>query len=75
MELIQVTNTPKDIRDAAELVLDQALLQRRGVGIFTELGFVADQGKRVYVTDDRTRLARVIDQIDRGGKTYFLGTL
>jgi hypothetical protein len=74
VELIQVTHTSKDIRDAAELILDQALIQGSGVGIFEELGFVVDaEGKRVYVTDDARRLTKVIDRIDRGGKTYFLG--
>jgi len=76
MELIPVTYTSKDIRDAAELILDQALIQGSGVGIFEELGFVLDdQGQRVYVTDDSARLSRVIDRIEREGKTYFLGNM
>jgi len=76
MELIPVTHTSKDIRDAAELILDQALIQTSGVGIFEELGFVVDdQGKRVYVTDDRARLTKVIDRIEREGKIYFLGNV
>lgn len=76
MELIPVTYTSKDIRDAAELILDQALIQGSGVGIFEELGFILDnQGKRVYVTDDPARLTKVIDRILRGAKTYFLGNI
>ncbi len=73
MEFTEVHYSSKDIRDAAERILDQALIQTNGIGVFQELGFVGDDGKRIYVTDDPSRLANIIDQIKRNGKTYVLG--
>lgn len=73
MELTEEHYSSKDIRDAAQRILDQALIQTNGMGIFEELGFVNDDGKRIYVTDDPSRLVNIIDRIARDGKIYVLG--
>lgn len=74
MELVEAVYTPKDILDAAELILDQAIIQTNGNDVFQELGMRDAQGNRIYVTDDSARLTKVIDRIKRGRKMYFLGT-
>ena len=73
MELVEIIYTLKDMRDAAELVLDQALIQTNGLDIFQELEFRDSEGDRVHVTDNSARLHKVIDRIKRGRKIYFLG--
>lgn len=73
MELNETTHTLKDVIDAAQRVLDQAIIQKNGVNVFEELGFGYASEMRMYVSDDRSRLARVVHQITRGGRTYFLG--
>lgn len=75
MELTEVHYSSKDILDAAERILDQALIQTNGTGVFQELGCVDDEGKRIYITDDPTRLMKIIDRIKRNGKIYVLGSI
>lgn len=75
MELVQIIYTLKDMRDAAELILDQALIQTNGLNVFQELEWRDAEGDRVYVTDDSARLNKVIDRIKRGRKIYFLGSV
>lgn len=73
MELVEEKQGMKDIRDAAQLVLDQAILQTNGSSVFVEL-WASHEGSRVYVTDDKARVDTVIHVIKRNNKTYFLGT-
>jgi hypothetical protein len=73
MELNEETYTLKDTIEAAERVLDQAIIQKNGINVFEELGFGYASEMRMYVTDDRSRLSCVTHQIERDGRTYFLG--
>jgi hypothetical protein len=74
--ITEIIYTSKEMRDAANLILDQVLIQTSGVGIFVELGF-AGAGGRLFVTDDPSRLTTIIERISRntagGTKIYFLG--
>lgn len=74
MEFNEVTYTLKDTLNAAQLVLDQAIIQQNGVGVFTELGFGYADAIRMYVTDDSSRLTSIAHKIERDGRTYFLGS-
>jgi hypothetical protein len=73
MELNEQTYTLKDTIEAAQRVLDQAIIQKNGINVFEELGFGYASELRMYVTDDRSRLTTVVHQITRDGRTYFLG--
>lgn len=73
MELNEVTYTVQDTLDAAHLILDQAIIQKNGVDVFEELGFGHASGMHMYVTDDPSRLVRIIHRIKRDGRMYFLG--
>lgn len=73
MELNEETYTQNDAIEAAERILDQAIIQKNGVNVFEELGFGYALEMRVYVTDDRSRLSSVVHEIERDGRTYFLG--
>lgn len=73
MELNELTFTQKDIIDAAQRILDQAIIQKNGIGIFEELGFGYAGHIRVYVTDDASLLSSVLLTISRNGRTYYLG--
>jgi hypothetical protein len=75
MELVEVIYTLKDMHDAAELILDQALIQTNSLDVFQELEWRDTEGNRVYVTDDSARLIKIIDRIKRGRKIYFLGSV
>jgi hypothetical protein len=76
MELVEVMHTPEDMRKAAQLILDQAIIQTNGVGIFEELGFgYFAAGNRMYITDDQSRLCLIVHRLERDGRIYFLGTL
>ena len=73
MELNEETYSQRDTIEAAQRVLDQAIIQKNGINVFEELGFGFASEMRMYVTDDRSRLAAVVHQIVRDGRTYFLG--
>jgi hypothetical protein len=75
MELVEEKYTLTDIINAAQLILDQAIIQKKGVGIFEYLGFGYSAGSRMYVTDDRLLLIIVVHRLDRAGRTYFLGSV
>jgi hypothetical protein len=74
MELNEVTYTVQDTLDAAQLILDQAIIQKNGVDVFEELGFRHTSGMRLYVTDDPWRLVCIVLHIKRDGRMYFLGS-
>lgn len=73
LRLTEVFYTSQDMRDAALLILDQAIIQKNGINVFEELGFRDPQGNRLFVTDDSARLTKIIGRIGRGTKMYFLG--
>jgi hypothetical protein len=73
MELNEVTYTVQDTLDAAQLILDQAIIQKNGINVFEELGFRHISGMRMYITDDPWRLVCVIHRITRDERMYFLG--
>jgi hypothetical protein len=75
MELVEVKYTLDDIINAAQLILDQAIIQKNGVDVFEYLGFGYSAGNRMYVTDDRQLLIIVVHRFDRAGRTYFLGSV
>lgn len=73
IDLNEVTYDLSDVIDAAERILDQAFIQKNGIGVFEEIGFGYAGSMRVYVTDDRSLVSNVIQTIVRNGRTYFIG--
>jgi hypothetical protein len=75
MELVEVKYTLDDIMNAAQLILDQAIIQKKGVNVFEYLGFAYAAGNRMYITDDQLRLFLVVHHLERAGRMYFLGCI
>jgi hypothetical protein len=54
---------------AAERVLGQV----EGTDVFQELELEYDTENPMYISEDATRLPVIVHQLEKDGKTYFLG--
>jgi hypothetical protein len=63
----------KDVLQAADRALEQMIARVDGNVLFEELGLGYDVENPMYISEDASRLPVVVHQMEKDGKTYFLG--
>jgi hypothetical protein len=58
---------------AAKRVLEQMIACADGSVLFQELELGYDTENPMYISEDATRLPVIVHQLEKDGKTYFLG--